>query len=230
VEAIILAGGLGTRLKSRLNGIPKPMALIAGRPFLEYLMDRLVMAGFQHTIISVGYLGESIASHYGYSYRGMPLTYVEEAAPLGTGGAIRKSLKAAHDSSTVVMNGDTYSETDYHAMFRLHRDSNAILTIAVTSVDDMTRYGGVILKQGKIDGFIEKGRSGHGWINAGTYIISQRFPWPSHLPARFSFETEILMPLMPQLDHTVFMNSGKFIDIGIPEDLDHAQEIIGSCC
>jgi len=99
VEAIILAGGFGTRLQSRLDGIPKPMAPVAGRPFLEILVDRLADSGFRRIILSVGYLAKVIQDHFGAAWRGVPLDYVVEDEPLGTGGAIRRSMERVAASS-----------------------------------------------------------------------------------------------------------------------------------
>lgn len=227
MEAIVLAGGLGTRLRSRINGIPKPMAPVAGRPFLEILLNRLAEAGCGRTLLSVGYLGDVISDHFGASWKGMPVAYVTEDSPLGTGGAIRRALEQAEETSVFVFNGDTWLDLDYGAMDGLHRSSQAVITLALSRVSDMSRYGGVELSGGKISGFIEKGRSGAGWINGGVYILSRNFPWPANLAEKFSFETDVLFPLLPSLRHAVFLSSGGFLDIGVPEDLDRAQIDLG---
>jgi D-glycero-alpha-D-manno-heptose 1-phosphate guanylyltransferase len=223
VEAIILAGGFGTRLQSRLNGIPKPMVQVAGRPFLEILVDRLVDAGFDRVILSVGHLAKVIQDHFGGAWRGVAVDYVVEEEPLGTGGAIRKAMERISASSAFVFNGDTWLDVDAGAMAALHQQSQASITLALSRVADMARYGGVELSDGKVVSFIEKGREGPGWINGGVYILSSDFQWPSNLPARFSFESDVLLPLLPSLNHAVYLSSGKFIDIGVPEDLDRAQ-------
>ena len=223
VEAIILSGGFGTRLRSRLEGIPKPMVQVAGRPFLEILVDRLVDRGFERVILSVGYLANVIQDHFGGAWRGVPVEYVVEEEPLGTGGAIRKSMERIAASSAFVLNGDTWLDVDYAAMNALHQGSQATLTLALNHVSDMARFGGVELKNGNVVSFIGKGQSGAGWINGGVYILSSDFPWPENLPARFSFEADVLLPLLPSLKHAVHLTSGIFIDIGVPEDLDRAQ-------
>ncbi|HUV96426.1 MAG TPA: nucleotidyltransferase family protein [Acidobacteriaceae bacterium] len=227
MEAIVLAGGLGTRLRSRLNGVPKPMAPVAGRPFLEILLDRLADAGFCRTLLSVGYLGSVISDHFGNHWRGMSLDYVTEDSPLGTGGAIRRALAHIKESSAFVLNGDTWLDADYRAMEDLHESSRASLTLALSRVPDVARYGGVELDGNRITGFIEKGRTGPGWINAGVYILSRDFPWPVNLAEKFSFETDVLFPLLPTLRHATFLSQSYFLDIGIPEDLDRAQEELG---
>ena len=223
MEAIVLAGGLGTRLLSRLSGVPKPMAQVGGRPFLEILLGRLGDAGFRRTLLSVGYLGNVIADHFGSRWRGMLLDYVVEDSPLGTGGAIRRALPLVEEPSAFVLNGDTWLDADYPAMDDLHRSSQVDLTLALSLVPDMARYGGVDLNGDRVAGFIEKGRTGAGWINAGVYIMSRNFSWPVNLAEKFSFETDVLFPLLPTLRHAVFLSHGYFLDIGVPEDLDRAQ-------
>lgn len=223
MEAIILAGGFGTRLQSRLDGIPKPMVQVAGRPFLEILVDRLVDAGFSRVILSVGYLANVISDHFGSAWRGVPVEYVVEEEPLGTGGAIRKSLQRVSAPSAFVLNGDTWLDVDYAAMNALHQQSQASITIALSHVADTARFGGVELRDGKVVRFINKGQNGAGFINGGVYVLSKDFPWPADLPLRFSFETDVLLPLLPSLDHAVYLSEDRFIDIGVPEDLDRAQ-------
>ncbi|MGD0913351.1 MAG: nucleotidyltransferase family protein [Terracidiphilus sp.] len=223
MEGIILAGGFGTRLQSRLDGIPKPMVQVGGRPFLEILVDRLVESGFDRLILSVGHLAGVIEDHFGGAWRGVPVDNVAEEEPLGTGGAIRKALGRISANSAFVFNGDTWLDVDYGAMNDLHQRTRACITVALAHVSDTARFGGVELQDGKVVSFIDKGRAGEGWINGGVYVLSRDFPWPENLPDRFSFETDILLPLLPSLDHAVYLSSGRFIDIGVPEDLDRAQ-------
>lgn len=223
MEAIILAGGLGTRLSTRLTNLPKAMAPVAGRPFLEILLDQLAEAGCARVILSVGYLREVILDAFQESYRGMLLDYVMEETPLGTGGAIRLALQHAHESSPLVLNGDTYVDVDLAAMQALHCSTGGAMTMAVTEVKDTARYGGVILEGERVTGFIEKGRSGRGWINAGAYVLTREFPWPEGLPLRFSFETDVLVPGVDRLRPVAYQHTGYFLDIGVPEDLDRAQ-------
>jgi D-glycero-alpha-D-manno-heptose 1-phosphate guanylyltransferase len=223
MEAIVLAGGLGTRLGSRLNGIPKPMAPIANRPFLEILLDRLVEAEFRRALLSVGHLSRVIADHFGDHYCGMPLEYVVEETPLGTGGAIRRAMRQVRENAVFILNGDTHFDLDYAEMFRFHGASQVDLTIAAARVPDTARYGGLELIGDRVSGFVEKGHTGAGWINAGVYVLTREFPWPDHLPAKFSLETDVLVPCLPRLRHSVYKGHGHFLDIGVPEDLDRAQ-------
>lgn len=223
MEAIILAGGLGTRLSSRLTNLPKPMAPIGSRPFLELLLDQLIVAGAARAILSVGHLRQVILDTFRDSYRGLPLLYAIEDTPLGTGGAIRQALGQAHESSVLVLNGDTYLDADFASMLSLHASNGRALTMAVTPVEDTARYGGVIIAASRIAGFVEKGRRGPGWINAGAYVLSRDFPWPDALPSRFSFETDVLVSTLNHLRPNAFLHKGYFLDIGVPEDLDRAQ-------
>jgi D-glycero-alpha-D-manno-heptose 1-phosphate guanylyltransferase len=223
MEAMILAGGLGTRLSSRLSGIPKAMAPIAGQPFLRILLDRLAKAGCARIILSVGYLRDVILETFGESYQGIPLHYVVEESPLGTGGAIRLALQHAVEGSLIVLNGDTYLDVDFAALLSRHTLGRRPMTMAVTAVEDTARYGGVIVEEERVTGFIEKGRSGRGWINAGVYVMEKNFPWPPNLPAKFSFEVDVLARSLGELRPAAFLCDGKFLDIGTPEDLDRAQ-------
>lgn len=223
MEAIVLAGGLGTRLAGRLNGVPKPMAPVAGRPFLEILLNQLERAGCARAILSVGHLHEVIERHFGTSFRGMRIDYAIEHAPLGTGGAIRAALREAAEKSILVLNGDTFLDADYAAMMRFHQEEAAGLTIAIAHRADIARYGGVMVSHGRITGFQEKGRSGAGWINAGAYAMDKEMPWPAHLKEKFSFETDFLAPEIAALAPAAYQVNGFFLDIGVPEDLDRAQ-------
>jgi D-glycero-alpha-D-manno-heptose 1-phosphate guanylyltransferase len=224
MEAIILAGGLGTRLASRLDGIPKAMAPIGGRPFLEILLGKLQRGGCTRALLSVGHLHTAIQNHFGASFHGLPLDYVIEEVPLGTGGAIRKALQAATEEFVLVLNGDTFLQADYAGLLRVHAAIRPSLTMAITHQQNISRYGGVLVKEGRIVGYQEKGRSGPGWINAGVYVLPREMPWPPALPEKFSFEVDFLVPQTALLAPAAFEVEGFFLDIGVPEDLDRAQQ------
>lgn len=229
MEAMILAGGLGTRLAVRLNGIPKAMASVGGRPFLEILLDRLRRAGCTRVLLAVGYLHAAIKDHFGASYRGMILDYVIEKIPMGTGGAIRAALHCASEQTVLVLNGDTFLDLDYEALLNFHTMEAASLTLAITPQADVSRYGGVILSGNRIVGFEEKGRSGPGWINAGVYALQTNMQWPANLAEKFSFEIDFLAPNLALLNPAAFPVESFFLDVGVPEDLDRAQiELAGS--
>jgi len=227
MEAIILAGGFGTRLASRLQGVPKPMAPIAGRPFLEILLTQLRRAGCTRAILSVGHLHAVIQNHFGFTYHGMPIDYVVEETPLGTGGAIRKALAQAREDAVLAMNGDTFRQIDYARLMEFHRTEGAPATMAVVRQPDIARYGGVLVENKRVVAFVEKGRSGPGpspgWINAGAYVLSRSLDWPNTLGETFSIETDFFMPEVARLRPAAYEMHGFFLDIGLPEDLDRAQ-------
>ncbi|MFZ0337357.1 MAG: nucleotidyltransferase family protein [Terracidiphilus sp.] len=223
MEAIILAGGLGTRLASRLHGLPKPMAPVAGRPFLEILLTQLRRSGCTRVLLSVGHQHTVIQDHFGASFHGMAIDYVIESVPLGTGGAIRLTLAEAREESVLVLNGDTFLDADYAAMLRFHAAAGAAVTLAVVHRDDVSRYGSVTIEGQRIAGFQEKGNSGPGYISAGTYVLARNLAWPPALPEKFSIETDFFMPEVARLRPAAFKVDGFFLDIGIPEDYDRAQ-------
>ena len=223
MEAIVLAGGLGTRLAAKLDGIPKAMAPIGGRPFLETLLGKLQRAGCSHVLLSVGHLHATIQSHFGASFHGMPIDYVIEDVPLGTGGAIRKALLEAREEFVLVLNGDTFLEVDYADLLRSHIANRPSLTMAITHQENVARYGGVVVKEGCIVGYEENGRSGPGWINAGVYVLPKGMQWPADLAEKFSFEVDFLVPQTARLTPAAFEVDGFFLDIGVPEDLERAQ-------
>jgi D-glycero-alpha-D-manno-heptose 1-phosphate guanylyltransferase len=226
MEAIVLAGGLGTRLASRLDGIPKPMAPVGGRPFLEIVLGRLRGAGCSRVILSVGHLSQVIQDCFGRSFEEMRIDYAVESSPLGTGGAIRAALGRGAEETVLVLNGDTFLEVEYGAMLRFHAAQGVDLTMAVCQQADVSRYGGVVLEGDRVAGFEEKGRSGPGWINAGVYAVKRDLIWPVGLPERFSFETDYLAALVGGLGFAAYREDGVFLDIGIPEDLDRAEALL----
>ena len=226
MQAIVLAGGLGTRLRGMVPELPKPMAPVQGRPFLAFILDRLVDAGFKVAILAVGYRREVIRSHFGERYRGLILRYSIEADPLGTGGAIRLAWSVTSASNVFVVNGDTYLELDYRGMLETHVRGEALLSMAVCHVPDAGRYGALDLRNGRICGFREKGPSGPGWINAGVYLLARQLL--AHFPAQtaFSFEQDLLVAKVGALQPLAFVTNGLFIDIGVPEDYTRAQKLL----
>lgn len=227
MEAIILAGGFGTRLSSRLPDLPKAMAPVAGRPFLALLLDQLIAAGCERVLLSVGHRRNAIIETFQQSYRGLPLTYVVEENALGTGGAIRLALEQVIGHAGLVLNGDTFLDADLSKIATSHGSTGSLMTMATTHVADVSRYGGVIVENNLITGFTEKGRQGPGWINAGVYVLNRAFPWPTDLGAQFSFEKDVLDKYLDTIRPRAFPCEGYFLDIGIPEDLDRAQIELG---
>jgi D-glycero-alpha-D-manno-heptose 1-phosphate guanylyltransferase len=223
MEAIVLAGGLGTRLRSVMSDIPKPMAPVQGRPFLEWVLDQLVVAGFQTAILAVGYRHEAIHAHFGEDYRGLALRYSVDREPLGTGGAIRLACAQARAQHVFALNGDTYLELDFQAMLNAHVRFAAELSMAICHVPDVARYGALQLRDETVQGFLEKGQSGPGWINAGTYVLGPALRARLPHEGAFSFEHDLLAPEIESIRPRAFRCSGRFVDIGIPEDYARAQ-------
>lgn len=225
MKAVILAGGFGTRLKSIIHDIPKPMAPVTGRPFLEYVLDKLVGCGIEEIILSVGYRAEVIRNHFGDVYRGVPIRYAVETEPLGTGGAIAFACREeSKDEPCLVINGDTFLDIDYQKLFAWYRTSPSSVALVLRKLHDISRYGAVITEGEHITGFAEKGKTGTGTINAGVYIINPSVFQKFGLPEKFSFETDFLQPFCSTLMPRAFIFDGYFIDIGIPEDYDKAKE------
>jgi len=228
MEAIILAGGLGTRLRSVVADLPKAMAPVAGRPFLEHLLDLLARAGFASAVLAVGYRADAIREHFGDRYRGLPLAYSIEGQPLGTGGAIRLAMNQASSPEVFVLNGDTFVDVDFSAMLAAHHRAPATMTIAVHEVCDAARYGALDIAGDRVRGFLEKGRAGRGWINAGVYLLARTLLDGEALPAAFSFESDYLVPNVAALRPLAFPTEGLFIDIGVPEDYARAQSLLAT--
>ncbi len=228
MQAIVLAGGLGTRLRGAVPDLPKPMAPVAGRPFLAWVLDPLVDAGFERVVLAVGYRHEAIRDHFGTIYRGLPVAYSVEDRPLGTGGAIRLAAEDLPDTPFFVLNGDTFVELDYAAMHAAHVQGAERMSIAVCRVTDTGRYGALDIDGGHVRGFHEKGRGGPGMINAGTYLLSPEVL--RHVPPgeAFSFEQQVLVPMVQALRPAAFELRGLFVDIGVPEDYARAQHLFAA--
>ena len=222
-EAIVLAGGFGTRLRGVVDDVPKPLAPVAGRPFLAWLLDRLAAGGMRRCILATGYLSELIEQRIGTRWQGMDIAYSLEPEPLGTGGAIRLAAGRLRGDAAHVLNGDTWLEYDPPALEAAARAANAPMAIALARVDDVARYGAVDIDHGRVSGFREKGEAGPGWINAGCYFLGADAL--AALPARdaFSFEQDVLQPSVQAGTVAAFTATAGFIDIGVPEDYARAQ-------
>lgn len=225
-EAIILAGGFGTRLQHIVNDVPKPMAPINNEPFLSFLFRRLIAAGIEHVILSTGYLHEKIEDHYGNCFESLHISYSRETDPLGTGGAIKLALSKAETDTFLVLNGDTLFDINFTAFEKFHQSNNSIFSLALREVDDVARYGSVnIGAKGKVQKFSEKNEAqGQGLINGGIYLINRELFSKISLPESFSFEKEVMEKYYTQFDFYGLDCQAYFIDIGVPEDYYRAQE------
>ena len=225
MQAIILAGGLGTRLRSVIGDAPKPMAPVGDKPFLEHLMGVLADAGFTHVILSVGYRSGQIVDHFGDRFAAISIDYAVEATPLGTGGAIRAGLARARPGPCFVLNGDTYVDVDYRTMQATHVAARSRISMAVCAVADVGRFGALQIDAGIVTAMREKGETGPGSINAGVYLVDDTLFDESRLPDRFSFESDFLSPGINALKPRAFEAGGTFLDIGIPEDYAKADAL-----
>lgn len=228
MEAIILAGGLGTRLRGVVPDLPKPLAPVAGRPFLAWLLAQLADGGVRRAVLSVGFRGERIERAFGDSFGAMTLAYVYEAEPLGTGGALRLALAATADDDVLVLNGDSFATYAPDALMAAHRAAGRPLTLVLAEVDDVGRYGEVRVAGGSVAAFAEKGGCGPGLINAGVYAVARSLLADPALPARFSFESDFLMPRVAALRPAAVVSRGLFIDIGVPDDYARAQQLFAT--
>ena len=223
-EAIILAGGMGTRLKSVISDIPKPMAPIHGKPFLEYLLSCLVKFKIKKVILSVGYKYQHILNYFGNNYKGMRLIYAIEDKPLGTGGGIRNAIDHINDDPFFLLNGDTFYEVDLNKLYHLHIKTKANITLSLLPTEKFSRYGSVKLNGTKITEFLPKKYTEKGLINGGVYVVNRSvFQKYSH-GNKFSFETDFLQVMCNKLNFHGYISEAPFIDIGIPEDYKKALE------
>lgn len=222
MEAIVLAGGFGTRLRQVVPDLPKPMAPIAGRPFLEILLSQLARKGFTRIILSLGFMSEKIIAHFGSNYQKMELVYEVETEPLGTGGAIRAALARCVTDHVFVFNGDTYLDLEVNELECLWQsDHHAV--IVVREVPDTARFGSVEMCGGRVDSFLEKGVSGVGLINAGCYVLPKDALDMFPVGQPFSLETKFFIKHLQSTWFNGFVTHGRFIDIGVPDDYALAQ-------
>jgi D-glycero-alpha-D-manno-heptose 1-phosphate guanylyltransferase len=230
VEAIVLAGGLGTRLRASVPDRPKPMAPVNGRPFLERLLDYWLQQGVTRFVLSVGYKHEAITGHFGPAYRGVPVVYAIEDRPYGTGGGLllaAASLTAA--GPFLVLNGDTYFEVSLETLSRFNASSRADATLALFRSLQQGRYTG--LQIGRAGEVLSLGAGEKGGLaNGGVYLMTRRMleggSWPSSSP--LSLEEDILAFAL-RAGRRIFglECAGRFLDIGVPDDYARAAEVLG---
>lgn len=224
-EAIVLAGGFGTRLRHVVSDVPKPMAPVAGRPFLAYLLDTLAKQHYTSVVLSTGYMHEKIEEYFRDSYAGMAIRYARETSPLGTGGAIINAMQYCHGDSVTVLNGDTLFLADLAELQRFAEKKSTQLAIVLRHVSDAGRYGSVeIDTNGRITAFREKDPSaGAGYINGGIYQICRSLIGGYAVGTPFSFEKELMQQRYRDEAFYAYADGAYFIDIGVPEDYARAQ-------
>lgn len=219
--AIVLAGGLGTRLRGVINDLPKPMAMINGKPFLHYVLLYLTQQKVKKAILSVGYKANIIETYFGDKYLDVELVYSKELEPLGTGGGIKKAFEYVKDFAWV-LNGDTFFDINLSALSDFHFKTKADISLALKQMENFDRYGTVEMMADRIVKFEEKKPLAEGLINGGVYFFNKAM-LDRVEEQKFSFEKEVLEKYVSvvQINGKAFRN--YFIDIGIPEDYTKAQ-------
>jgi len=224
--AIILAGGMGTRLKTIISDLPKPMAPIMNVPFLTYQLNYLKHFGIKKVIFSVGYLSEKIIAHYNQSFENISIEYSIEKNPLGTGGGIRMAMSNLNEDLVLILNGDSFFDLDLEQFYNLHLEQKSEFSLALRYVNNSERYGNIEFNSSnQITSFIEKNQLNQsGYINAGVYILSKKLYLQNTKPnINFSIEKDFFEKQLNQLIIKGFEFKDYFIDIGIPEDYLKAQ-------
>lgn len=223
-ECIILAGGLGTRLRSAVPDLPKCMAPVAGKPFLSYVIDHFRQQGMEKFIFSLGYKHEAIQEFLDGSYADCNKQYVIEEEPLGTGGAIQFACRQATEKNVLILNGDTLFSIQLPALTAVHYQQQSHCTLALKPMQHFDRYGVVELQEnGAIKSFKEKQFYESGLINGGIYALQVEALLQEGLPDKFSFEKDYLEKLYTERPMYGVVQDAYFIDIGIPEDFERAN-------
>lgn len=231
ISAIILAGGLGTRLQAVVSEVPKPLAPIGSKPFLEYLMDYWIKQGVNHIILSVGYRADQIISHFGNSYRNIPVEYSVESEPLGTGGGLLLATEKLPpgQSHFLLLNGDTYFEVRLKDLIQISELNLADWTFSLFKNDDEQRYTSIEMDSANhIISFDRNNKDvqASGYVNGGVYWVSKTAlnSFKRHSEKFISLEKEIF-PWALKNNQTLIgsVGMGRFIDIGVPEDYERAN-------
>ncbi|MCI0415663.1 nucleotidyltransferase family protein [bacterium] len=229
LTTIILAGGLGTRLRDSVPDRPKVLAEVRGRPFLTYLFDQIQEAGTREVILCTGYLGEQIDNLFGDTYMSLKLTYSREREPLGTAGALRLALPLIKSNPVLIMNGDSICLTDLKDMLKWHDSKKSQATILLTRVAEMSRYGQVQTDpvSSVVTRFEEKGSASEsGWVNAGVYLLARKMIKEIPAGSFLSLEEQIF-PSWIGRGLLGYQSGGPFLDIGTPESYKRASEFLG---
>ncbi len=225
ITAIILAGGLGTRLRSVVSEVPKCMAPVNGIPFIHFIVWFLKNEGIEHFIFSLGYKHEIITGYLDKTFPQLNKQYSIEQEPLGTGGAIKKALSLVQTDFAVVLNGDTMFNVHIGELVNTHQQKKASCTIALKEMKQFTRYGSVETDtDDRITAFNEKTYCEKGLINGGVYVINKNSLQDKELPESFSFERDYLEKFLASEKIFGVQNEYYFIDIGVPEDYQKFQD------
>jgi D-glycero-alpha-D-manno-heptose 1-phosphate guanylyltransferase len=226
MEVIILAGGMGKRLQKVVADLPKPMAQINGKPFLHYILVWLSHYYIKKIFLSVSYKAEAIIKYFGSSFVDIPIEYIIEEKPLGTGGAIIYAMNSTTDENVLILNGDTYFPIDIRKLYDIHLENRSLLSFALKPMFNFNRYGSVICNEDTIIRFEEKKWCRKGLINGGIYLLNKKLLTKHQFPEIFSFEKEVLEKEAKLSNLKGFVFDITFLDIGIPEDYFRAESVL----
>lgn len=226
VTAVILAGGLGTRLRTVIGNSQKVMANVGSKPFLEHILNQVSEAGISNAVLCTGFMSEQVQDHFGEKYGEINLKYSVEHLLLGTGGALRFAMSQVQSDPFLVMNGDSHCDANLEEFFEAHVKNKANVSLMLVEVPDTQRYGRVDFNDKfQITNFEEKGAvKGKGWINAGIYLVSKSVI--SELPKghNVSLERDIFPALIGKGFYAHCSKAAKFVDIGVPESYETANK------
>ena len=223
IPAIILAGGLGTRLKEVICDLPKPMAPVNGKPFLHFVFEYLNKQGINKAVLAVGYKHEVIKAYFGNSYLNIEIQYSIEEEPLGTGGAAKQAFDFVNEVAFVI-NGDTFFDVSLNEMNTFFQSKDADLAMALKYLKNFDRYGTVQINEAsRVLQFEEKKLMTEGLINGGIYLMKKNIFDKAGVEKKFSFEKEVLEKYVGELKYFGKSFDNYFIDIGIPTDYAQVQ-------
>jgi D-glycero-alpha-D-manno-heptose 1-phosphate guanylyltransferase len=227
IPAVLLVGGMGTRLRSVLPSTPKPLARVGNLPFLQLLVLQLRSQGIRRIVMCTGHFADQIEEEFGDGHKwDVAIHYSKELKPLGTAGAVKLAERHLRDvSDFLVMNGDSFLELDFREFIRFHRECGGLISMAVRRVHDAARYGSVQLDANhRVLGFSEKsGNAIPGVINGGVYVFNHSIL--KQIPEGSSSLEKDIFPKLLERGVYALDQQGIFIDIGTPEDYARAQTL-----
>ena len=224
ITAVVLAGGLGTRLRPVITNRPKCLAEVNGKPFLTFLLNQIASTGIKHVVLCIGHLGEQVKATFGTNYRTLSLEYSQETELLGTGGALRLAVPLLKSGTVLALNGDSYCDLNLEDFWYWHNQQHTPVSLALAMVENVSRYGQVRTNDdGRVTEFVEKGQAqGAGWINAGIYLLGYSMITSIPDGQVISLEKDIF-PIWIQKGLSGYHSPGRLLDIGTPESYAQAE-------
>ncbi|MEI7990227.1 MAG: nucleotidyltransferase family protein [Chloroflexota bacterium] len=224
ITAVVLAGGLGTRLRPVITNRPKCLAEVNGKPFLTFLLNQIAFTGIKHVVLCIGHLGEQVKATFGTNYRTLSLEYSQETELLGTGGALRLAVPLLKSGTVLALNGDSYCDLNLEDFWYWHNQQHTPVSLALAMVENVSRYGQVRTNDdGRVTEFVEKGQAqGAGWINAGIYLLGYSMITSIPDGQVISLEKDIF-PNWIQKGLSGYRSPGRLLDIGTPESYAQAE-------